>query len=107
MPESEKHHRGKTKVKKQTLNPEFNENFEFCVAQCDLHKKVLNVTVWDRDVGKQDDFIGEQMCSTFIDKWFAWPVIFTPNRNSFEREGDLNNTSVKPNSNLGVGKSQW
>uniref|UniRef100_A0A915L6F2 C2 domain-containing protein n=1 Tax=Romanomermis culicivorax TaxID=13658 RepID=A0A915L6F2_ROMCU len=58
-PESEKHHRAKTKVKKKTLNPEFNEEFEFCVTLGDLPKKILDLSVWDRDVGKQDDFIGK------------------------------------------------
>jgi len=48
----------KTSVKKRTLNPEYNSEFSIPVAFTELPKKTLLITVWDKDVGKSDDFIG-------------------------------------------------
>ncbi|XP_037666400.1 double C2-like domain-containing protein beta [Choloepus didactylus] len=48
----------KTVVKKKTLNPEFNEEFCYEIKHGDLAKKTLEVTVWDYDIGKSNDFIG-------------------------------------------------
>uniref|UniRef100_A0A673J2K9 Double C2-like domains, beta n=1 Tax=Sinocyclocheilus rhinocerous TaxID=307959 RepID=A0A673J2K9_9TELE len=48
----------KTAVKKKTLNPEFNEEFFYEIKYADLSKKTLEVTVWDYDIGKSNDFIG-------------------------------------------------
>ncbi|XP_063512262.1 double C2-like domain-containing protein beta isoform X1 [Pongo pygmaeus] len=58
-PDVDKKSKHKTAVKKKTLNPEFNEQ-EFCyeIKHGDLAKKSLEVTVWDYDIGKSNDFIG-------------------------------------------------
>ncbi|OBS83589.1 hypothetical protein A6R68_22390 [Neotoma lepida] len=58
-PDVDKKSKHKTAVKKKTLNPEFNEQ-EFCyeIKHGDLAKKTLEVTVWDYDIGKSNDFIG-------------------------------------------------
>lgn len=66
----------KTSAKKRTLNPEYNavlisivclnltmhanllKEFPIPVAFAELHKKTLSITVWDKDVGTSDDFIG-------------------------------------------------
>ena len=49
-----------TTVKKNTLQPEFNEEFIFQHVQLDeLISKTLQITVYDKDIGKQDDYIGE------------------------------------------------
>ncbi|MEJ1288619.1 hypothetical protein NN561_019652 [Cricetulus griseus] len=57
-PDVDKKSKHKTAVKKKTLNPEFNEQ-EFCyeIKHGDLAKKSLEVTVWDYDIGKSNDFI--------------------------------------------------
>lgn len=44
---------------------------EFCydIKYADLTKKTLEVTVWDYDIGKSNDFIGKALlglCSAFI-----------------------------------------
>ena len=53
----------KTSVKKHSLNPEFNEEFVFSHVQfADLIGKTLRITVYDRDVGKKDDYIGKSNC---------------------------------------------
>jgi len=49
----------KTSVKKSTLHPEFHEEFHFANIQLhDLISKTLQITVFDKDMGKKDDYIG-------------------------------------------------
>ncbi|KAK6475338.1 double C2-like domain-containing protein beta [Huso huso] len=57
-PDVDKKSKHKTAVKKKTLNPEFHEEFFYEIKHCDLTKKTLEVTVWDYDIGKSNDFIG-------------------------------------------------
>ncbi|XP_063561222.1 double C2-like domain-containing protein beta isoform X3 [Gorilla gorilla gorilla] len=57
-PDVDKKSKHKTAVKKKTLNPEFNEEFCYEIKHGDLAKKSLEVTVWDYDIGKSNDFIG-------------------------------------------------
>ncbi|XP_059829198.1 double C2-like domain-containing protein beta isoform X2 [Hypanus sabinus] len=56
-PDADKKSKHKTAVKKKTLNPEFNEEFFYEIKQADLAKKTLEITVWDYDIGKSNDFI--------------------------------------------------
>lgn len=80
--------KNKTQTKKKTLNPEFNEVSSFClhvpdfifllwmlqwINKCfttfqefsydvkhgELAKKTLDLSVWDYDMGKSNDFIGK------------------------------------------------
>jgi len=56
----------KTSVKKNTLQPEFNEEFIFPHIQLqDLISKTLQITVYDKDVGKKDDYIGKENTTNF------------------------------------------
>uniref|UniRef100_A0A2K5M7W3 Rabphilin-3A n=1 Tax=Cercocebus atys TaxID=9531 RepID=A0A2K5M7W3_CERAT len=48
----------KTQIKKKTLNPEFNEEFFYDIKHSDLAKKSLDISVWDYDIGKSNDYIG-------------------------------------------------
>ncbi|CAF4178393.1 unnamed protein product, partial [Rotaria sordida] len=49
----------KTDIKKQTLNPQFNHEFIYKNIQLKkLIKKTLQITVYDKDFGKIDNFIG-------------------------------------------------
>ncbi|KAM4808127.1 rabphilin-3A [Rhinophrynus dorsalis] len=48
----------KTQIKKKTLNPEFNEEFFYEIKHSDLAKKQLDISVWDYDIGKSNDYIG-------------------------------------------------
>ncbi|KAI4873031.1 hypothetical protein NFI96_008738 [Prochilodus magdalenae] len=70
-PDENKKSKHKTAVKKKTLNPEFNEKinklcnltgelkeFFYEIKYAELSKKTLEVTVWDYDIGKSNDFIG-------------------------------------------------
>ncbi|TWW81319.1 Double C2-like domain-containing protein alpha [Takifugu flavidus] len=58
-PDVHKKSKHKTVVIKKTLNPEFNEEFFYEITFSELAKKTLEVTVWDYDLGKSNDFIGE------------------------------------------------
>ncbi|KAM9858976.1 rabphilin-3A-like [Aulostomus maculatus] len=48
----------KTQIKKRTLNPEFNEEFSYDIKHSELAKKTLDISVWDYDIGKSNDYIG-------------------------------------------------
>ncbi|KAI4821010.1 hypothetical protein KUCAC02_028963 [Chaenocephalus aceratus] len=48
----------KTQIKKRTLNPEFNEEFGYEIKHSELAKKSLDISVWDYDIGKSNDYIG-------------------------------------------------
>ncbi|CAL4084427.1 unnamed protein product, partial [Meganyctiphanes norvegica] len=52
------HKKHRTTVKWKNLNPEFNEEFYFEVRRNELPKKLLDIRVYDKDVGRSDDFIG-------------------------------------------------
>lgn len=56
----------KTTVKKHTLQPEFNEQFTFQHLQLqELISKTLQITVYDKDMGKKDDYIGKYIFHCF------------------------------------------
>ncbi|XP_038127069.1 rabphilin-3A-like isoform X1 [Cyprinodon tularosa] len=57
-PDMGKKAKNKTQIKKKTLNPEFNEEFSYEIKHGELAKKTLDVSVWDYDMGKSNDFIG-------------------------------------------------
>ncbi|XP_042193321.1 rabphilin-3A [Callorhinchus milii] len=57
-PDMGKRAKQKTQIKKKTLNPEFNEEFFYDIKHSDLAKKTLELSVWDYDIGKANDYIG-------------------------------------------------
>nr|XP_040053350.1 rabphilin-3A isoform X2 [Gasterosteus aculeatus aculeatus] len=57
-PDMGKKAKNKTQIKKKTLNPEFNEEFGYEIKHGELAKKTLDISVWDYDMGKSNDFIG-------------------------------------------------
>ncbi|XP_055797879.1 double C2-like domain-containing protein alpha isoform X1 [Salvelinus fontinalis] len=57
-PDTQKKSKHKTAVIKKTLNPEFNEEFFYEISMSELSNKTLEVTVWDYDLGRSNDFIG-------------------------------------------------
>ncbi|KFW62596.1 Rabphilin-3A [Pygoscelis adeliae] len=57
-PDMGKKAKHKTQIKKKTLNPEFNEEFFYDIKHSDLAKKSLDISVWDYDIGKSNDYIG-------------------------------------------------
>ncbi|KAJ8415519.1 hypothetical protein AAFF_G00424990 [Aldrovandia affinis] len=57
-PDMGKKAKNKTQIKKKTLNPEFNEEFGYDIKHSELAKKTLDISVWDYDIGKCNDYIG-------------------------------------------------
>ncbi|XP_046683642.1 uncharacterized protein LOC124369634 [Homalodisca vitripennis] len=52
------HRKYKTCVKWKNLNPIFNEEFVFETKMTDLPQQTLVLTVWDKDYGKSNDYLG-------------------------------------------------
>uniref|UniRef100_A0A8B9NKM8 Rabphilin 3A n=1 Tax=Accipiter nisus TaxID=211598 RepID=A0A8B9NKM8_9AVES len=71
-PDMGKKAKHKTQIKKKTLNPEFNEEFFYDIKHSDLAKKSLDISVWDYDIGKSNDYIGELQVSVL------WGVVLKP-----------------------------
>ncbi|KAM9743662.1 rabphilin-3A-like isoform 1-T2 [Menidia menidia] len=57
-PDMGKKGKSKTQIKKRTLNPEYNEEFSYDIKHSELAKKTLDISVWDYDIGKANDYIG-------------------------------------------------
>ena len=77
-PDNSKKSKRKTHTLKKTLNPEFNEvrglnsqlfsllrtallslqDFAYKITSQELRSRSLEVTVWDYDIGKRNDYIG-------------------------------------------------
>ncbi|CAL8326897.1 unnamed protein product [Boreogadus saida] len=57
-PDMGKKAKNKTQTKKKTLSPEYNEEFSYEIKHGELAKKTLDISVWDYDMGKSNDFIG-------------------------------------------------
>ena len=51
--------KNQTTVKWKSLNPDFDEQFVYQSSVSDLPKQSLYITVWDREKGRQDEYIGE------------------------------------------------
>ena len=49
----------KTRFKQKTLNPVFNEIFQFKLPQSEIAETKLRATIWDHDFFGEDDFNGE------------------------------------------------
>ncbi|KAK4877923.1 hypothetical protein RN001_010429 [Aquatica leii] len=52
------HKKHKTTIKWKNLNPNFNEEFAFETRLTELSTQSLFLTVWDKDYGKSNDYLG-------------------------------------------------
>ncbi|XP_017870928.1 PREDICTED: uncharacterized protein LOC108619066 isoform X9 [Drosophila arizonae] len=59
LPDKSKAGKRKTKVKKHTLNPIFDETLRFHTSLASLESKTLWLTVWHSDMFGRNDFLGE------------------------------------------------
>uniref|UniRef100_I3KDQ8 Rabphilin 3A n=1 Tax=Oreochromis niloticus TaxID=8128 RepID=I3KDQ8_ORENI len=99
-PDMGKKAKNKTQIKKKTLNPEFNEEFSYEIKHGELAKKTLDISVWDYDMGKSNDFIGGcqlgiQAKGECLKHWYEclknkdkkierWHVLLNDNTTQFE-----------------------
>lgn len=61
LPDKSKSGKRKTKVKKHTLNPVFDETLKFHLSLSGLETRTLWLTVWHSDMFGRNDFLGEVM----------------------------------------------
>ncbi|CAH1155023.1 unnamed protein product [Phaedon cochleariae] len=73
LPDKSKSGKRKTKVKKHTLNPLFDECLKFHVPLDGLESRTLWLTVWHSDMFGRNDFLGEVMMA-LEDKVFDDPT---------------------------------
>lgn len=59
LPDKSKTGKRKTKVKKHTLNPVFDETLRFHMSLSGLESRSLWLTVWHSDMFGRNDFLGE------------------------------------------------
>ncbi|KAM6222922.1 multiple C2 and transmembrane domain-containing protein 1 isoform 4-T4 [Rhynchocyon petersi] len=50
------HQKYKSKIRPKTLNPQWREQFDFHLYE--ERGGIIDITAWDKDAGKRDDFIG-------------------------------------------------
>lgn len=77
LPDRTKSGKRKTKVKKNNLNPVFEEVLKFRVTMSELQARVLWLSVWHSDIFGRNDFLGEVMLQLseclfkqFEPKWY-------------------------------------
>ncbi|KAL8203618.1 UNVERIFIED_CONTAM: Multiple C2 and transmembrane domain-containing protein 1 [Gekko kuhli] len=58
------HQKYKSKIVPKTLNPQWREQFDFHLYE--ERGGIIDITVWDKDAGKKDDFIGREKNVTKI-----------------------------------------
>lgn len=61
LPDKSKSGKRKTKVKKHTLNPVFEESLKFQMPLEEVERRTLWLTVWHSDMFGRNDFLGEVM----------------------------------------------
>lgn len=59
LPDKSKNGKRKTKVKKHTLNPVFDETLKYYMPLNSLESRTLWLTVWHSDMFGRNDFLGE------------------------------------------------
>ena len=64
MPDQTKASKKKTAVVKRTLNPEFHEEFIYNVPRNIVHKRSLEVTVWNHSLPR-NTFLGELTAAVY------------------------------------------
>ncbi|XP_071747150.1 uncharacterized protein [Lepeophtheirus salmonis] len=61
LPDKSKSGKRKTKVKKHTLNPVFDEILKYQIPLNEVEKRTMWLTVWHSDMFGRNDFLGEVM----------------------------------------------
>lgn len=77
VPDPTKKSKQKSKAQKSTLDPVFNETFEFKLDNKDIVEKRLQVSIWDHENMAKNTFFGEALVrlstlppNEVINKWF-------------------------------------
>ncbi|XP_074601610.1 uncharacterized protein LOC141855450 isoform X2 [Brevipalpus obovatus] len=82
LPDRTKHGKRKTRVKRHTLNPNFDELLQFSLRYADLQNRTLWISVWHSDTFGRNDFLGEVMlplsCDLFKNQGLRWYPLQDP-----------------------------
>ncbi|XP_061177401.1 phosphatidylinositol 4-phosphate 3-kinase C2 domain-containing subunit alpha-like [Saccostrea echinata] len=77
LPDPEKETKRKTKIIKHSTHPTYNEVIEYRMSLDELKQKILQVSVWDHDVLKENNLLGavyiklrEMDVSKEVPKWY-------------------------------------
>ncbi|XP_076257661.1 bitesize isoform X3 [Rhynchophorus ferrugineus] len=96
LPDKSKSGKRKTKVKKHTLNPVFDECLKFHMSLNELELRTLWLTVWHSDMFGRNDFLGEVMMAlenkVFDDptpKWYNLQERTEPFDDMLSFKGDI------------------
>ncbi|KAJ8314966.1 hypothetical protein KUTeg_007116 [Tegillarca granosa] len=97
LPDKTRSGKRKTKVKKHTLNPTFEETLRYLISKSELENRTLWVTVWHSDKFGRNDFLGEVTINfdyfRFSDsapKWYSLQERFeSPSGPMLSYKGDL------------------
>ncbi|XP_067674080.1 uncharacterized protein [Haliotis asinina] len=97
LPDKTRSGKRKTKIKKHTLNPTFDEVLRYVISKSEVENRVLWVTVWHHDRFGRNDFLGEVMipmdCYKFGDaspKWYPLQDrLEAPDAQPVSYKGDL------------------
>ncbi|XP_022919402.2 uncharacterized protein [Onthophagus taurus] len=96
LPDKSKSGKRKTKVKKHTLNPVFDECLKFHITLNGLETRTLWLTVWHSDMFGRNDFLGEVMMAlenkVFDDptpKWYNLQERTEPFDDMLSFKGDI------------------
>lgn len=97
LPDKTKNGKRKTRAKKHTLNPIFNEIIKYHVTKSELESRTLCIMVWNSDRFGRNDFLGEVNVSfdhhTFDDPTPKWHKLQDRNLSPLSMltyKGDLN-----------------
>uniref|UniRef100_A0A670Y4W2 Multiple C2 and transmembrane domain containing 1 n=1 Tax=Pseudonaja textilis TaxID=8673 RepID=A0A670Y4W2_PSETE len=71
------HQKYKSKIMSKTLNPKWREQFDLHLYE--ERGGIIDITVWDRDAGKKDDFIGSsisRLCCSYDTDFLEHKIYF-------------------------------
>ncbi|KAK7077859.1 Protein kinase C conserved region 2 (CalB) [Halocaridina rubra] len=108
LPDKSKSGKRKTKVKKHTLNPIFEEILRFSTTMSELDARTLWVSVWHSDMFGRNDFLGEVIIALgdtvfddVIPKWYPLQdgyfqvTYISLERNRKPKTSEINDTVLK------------
>ena len=97
LPDKSKGGKRKTKVKKHTLNPFFDETLKFQISLSALESRTLWLTVWHSDMFGRNDFLGEvsiNLQGKVFDnpqpQWYMLQERVSRNGDKVTREAEIN-----------------
>ncbi|XP_077864208.1 synaptotagmin-like protein 5 [Saccoglossus kowalevskii] len=59
LPDKTKNGKRKTRIKKRTLNPAFDETLKYLISESELQTRTLWISIWHNDAFGHNDFLGE------------------------------------------------